>query len=124
MIPFTILAPAYIKIFSSNEEIINIGVKFLTAQAWAVPFMGIQLSLMATFQATGQAFRALLVNMGRQFLFYVPYLYLFNYIWGLEGLLRVQMAADLSTTTLSVIIALHMIKGFYKKEKEELAKAT
>ena len=34
------------------------------------------------------------------------------------------MAADLSTTTLSVIIALHMIKGFYKKEKEELAKAT
>ena len=62
--------------------------------------------------------------MGRQFLFYVPYLYLFNYIWGLEGLLRVQMAADLSTTTLSVIIALHMIKGFYKKEKEELAKAT
>ena len=124
LIPFTILAPAYIKIFSSNEEIINIGVKFLTAQAWAVPFMGIQLSLMATFQATGQAFRALLVNMGRQFLFYVPYLYLFNYIWGLEGLLRVQMAADLSTTTLSVIIALHMIKGFYKKEKEELAKAT
>ncbi len=124
LIPFTILAPAYIKIFSSNEEIINIGVKFLTAQAWAVPFMGIQLSLMATFQATGQAFRALLVNMGRQFLFYVPYLYLFNYIWGLEGLLKVQMAADLSTTTLSVIIALHMIKGFYKKEKEELAKAT
>ncbi len=124
LIPFTILAPAYIKIFSSNEEIINIGVKFLTAQAWAVPFMGIQLSLMATFQATGQAFRALLVNMGRQFLFYVPYLYLFHYILGLEGLLRVQMAADLSTTTLSVIIALHMIKGFYKKEKEELAKAT
>lgn len=124
LIPFTVLAPNYMQIFTSSKEIIDIGVQFLNAQAWAVPVMGVQLSLMTTFQATGQAFRALVVNMGRQFLFYVPYLYLFQYIWGLKGLLHVQMAADLSTTALSIIIATHMIIGLHKQHKKEMSEMT
>lgn len=95
LIPFTVLAPTYMGAFTTNREIIEIGTLFLHAQAWAVPIMAIQTSLMSTFQATGQAMRALVINLGRQCLFYLPFLYLFNHLWGMNGLLHVQMASDL-----------------------------
>lgn len=119
MVPFTVLAPAYMGIFTSSREIIEIGTQFLHAQAWAVPIMAVQVTLMNTYQATGQAFRAMLVSLGRQCLFYLPYLYLFNRLWGLTGLLHVQMASDLSTTLLSVLIGIQMIKGLYGRQKQE-----
>lgn len=68
-VPFTVLAPAYMSIFTSSREIIEIGTQFLHAQAWAVPIMAVQVTLMNTYQATGQAFRAMLVRLGRQCLF-------------------------------------------------------
>lgn len=104
LIPFTVLAPTYMGAFTTNREIIEIGTLFLHAQAWAVPIMAIQTSLMSTFQATGQAMRALVINLGRQCLFYLPFLYLFNHLWGMNGLLHVQMASDLATTIVAVLI--------------------
>ena len=79
LIPFTVLAPTYMGAFTTNREIIEIGTLFLHAQAWAVPIMAIQTSLMSTFQATGQAMRALVINLGRQCLFYLPFLYCKNF---------------------------------------------
>ena len=110
LIPFTVLAPTYMGAFTTNREIIEIGILFLHAQAWAVPIMAIQTSLMSTFQATGQAMRALVINLGRQCLFYLPFLYLFNHLWGMNGLLHVQMASDLATTIVAVLIGYPFFK--------------
>lgn len=110
LIPFTVLAPTYMGAFTTNREIIEIGTLFLHAQAWAVPIMAIQTSLMSTFQATGQAMRALVINLGRQCLFYLPFLYLFNHLWGMNGLLHVQMASDLATTIVAVLIGYPFLK--------------
>ena len=110
LIPFTVLAPTYMGAFTTNREIIEIGTLFLHAQAWAVPIMAIQTSLMSTFQATGQAMRALVINLGRQCLFYLPFLYLFNHLWGMNGLLHVQMASDLATTIVAVFIGYPFFK--------------
>ena len=110
LIPFTVLAPTYMGAFTTNREIIEIGTLFLHAQAWAVPIMAIQTSLMSTFQATGQAMRALVINLGRQCLFYLPFLYLFNHLWGMNGLLHVQMASDLATTIVAVLIGYPFFK--------------
>lgn len=117
LIPFTILAPAYMGLFSSVDEIIQIGANFLRAQAWAVPFMAVQTSMISTFQATGQGLRALIVNLGRQMLFYVPFLFLFNHLWGLTGLLHVQMASDLATTLAGVLIGAPMLYKLYQEER-------
>lgn len=110
LIPFTVLAPTYMGAFTTNREIIEIGTLFLHAQAWTVPIMAIQTSLMSTFQATGQAMRALVINLGRQCLFYLPFLYLFNHLWGMNGLLHVQMASDLATTIVAVLIGYPFFK--------------
>lgn len=117
LIPFTFLAPAYMRLFSSVDEIIQTGSRFLRTQAWAVPFMAVQTSMTATFQATGQGFRALIVYLGWQLLFYIPFLYFFNHIWGLAGLLHVQMAADLATTAIGVLIGLPLLYKLHRQSK-------
>lgn len=89
--PFLWLAPAFIKAFTSDVQIIEVGVAFLRAYAWVVPFMAIQMSMMCTFQATGDALRAMMVNLGRQCLFNILFLYLFNRLWGLEYFIIVNL---------------------------------
>lgn len=109
LIPFTVLAPVYMGAFSTDIQIIDIGTQFLRVQAWAVPIMGIQTCMMTTFQATGQGIRALVVNLGRQCLFYIPILYVFHALWGLNGLLCVQMASDWLTLIVAVGIAVPLL---------------
>lgn len=119
LIPFIWLAPAFLEAFTTEPQIIETGTAFLRAQAWAVPFMAIQLSMMSTFQATGQAIRATIVNLGRQCIFYIPFLYLFNYLWGLQGLLYAQMAADLCTTVTAVLIGVSLLHKLHKQNSSQ-----
>lgn len=46
LIPFLWLAPGFLRLFSSDPEIIGVGVRFLRAYAWVVPFMAIQMTVM------------------------------------------------------------------------------
>lgn len=119
LIPFTVLAPAYIGAFTTNREIIDIGTQFLHAQAWAVPIIAIQTSLMSTFQATGQAVRAMVINLGRQCLFYLPFLYVSNRLWGMSGILYAQMASDLATTALAILFGVPFLKKLLRQSKQK-----
>lgn len=121
LMPFLWLAPAFVKAFTSDAQIIEVGVAFLRAYAWVVPFMAIQMSMMCTFQATGDAVRAMLVNLGRQLLFNIPFLYLFNRLWGLNGLLHAQMSADLCTTMLGILIGIPLLRKLSEMQKQEPA---
>ena len=119
LIPFTVLAPTYIGAFTTNREIIDIGTQFLHAQAWAVPIIAIQTSLMSTFQATGQAVWAMVINLGRQCLFYLPFLYVSNRLWGMSGILYAQMASDLATTALAILFGIPFLKKLLRQSKQK-----
>ncbi len=117
LIPFIWLSPAFMRAFTSDEKIIEVGIAFLRAYAWIVPFMAIQMTFMSTFQAIGSAVRAMLINLGRQCLFYIPFLYLFNHLWGLTGLLYAQTGSDICTTILAILLAIPMLHGLNKQEE-------
>lgn len=110
LIPFVGLSHAYMSAFTSNEQIIGAGMMFLRAQAIAVPLMGIQLTMMCTFQATGKAMHALIVNLGRQCLFYIPLLFLMNHLFQLPGLMYAQAIADVLTTITAVLLGISLVK--------------
>lgn len=117
--------PSLYGAFSTNSQIIAIGTQFLRVQAWAVPIMGVQTCIMTTFQATGQRVRALIVSLGRQCLFYIPVLYLFNTLWGLNGLLCVQMTSDWLTVIVAVTIAIPLLlrlRGMTGQNLEKIAR--
>ena len=118
LIPFIWLAPGFLRLFTSDPQIIDVGVRFLRAYAWVVPFMAIQMTVMCTFQAVGDGVRSMLINLGRQLLFYIPFLYLFNHLWGLTGLLYAQTGADICVTVLAVLIGLPLLHKLGKAQEK------
>lgn len=119
LIPFVWLSPNFVGAFTTDAQIIDVGVRFLRAQAWAVPIMAVQSTMMVTFQATGQAIRAMTVNMGRQLLYNIPFLFLFSRLWGLNGLLHAQMAADYCTVITAVLIGIPLLRSLHQKSKQQ-----
>lgn len=119
LIPFVWLSPNFVGAFTTDAQIIDVGVRFLRAQAWAVPIMAVQTTMMVTFQATGQAIRAMTVNMGRQLLYNIPFLFLFSRLWGLNGLLHAQMAADYCTVITAVLIGIPLLRSLHQKSKQQ-----
>ena len=119
LIPFIWLAPAYMRVFSSRREIIDVGCMFLRGYSWVVPGMALQTALMCTFQAVGAAGRATLLNLGKQILFCIPFLWLFNHWWGLTGLVYAQTGADICTTILAILLAVPMLRHLNERQKAE-----
>lgn len=119
LIPFVWLSPNFVGAFTTDAQIIDVGVRFLRAQAWAVPIMAVQTTMMVTFQATGEAIQAMTVNMGRQLLYNIPFLFLFSRLWGLNGLLHAQMAADYCTVITAVLIGIPLLRSLHQKSKQQ-----
>jgi Na+-driven multidrug efflux pump len=65
---------------------------------------------MATFQALGKAVPSMVIIMGRQFLFFIPLLYLLTHFFGFSGYTWVQPTADILTTGIAVVLGLSLVK--------------
>lgn len=117
LIPFVGLSHAFMSAFTSNELIIQTGTMFLNAQAFAIPLLGVQLTMMCTFQATGKAVHALIVNLGRQCFFYIPLLFLMNRLFQLPGLMYAQTVADVLTTIVAVLLSISLLRKLRDLDK-------
>jgi putative MATE family efflux protein len=98
------------RFFIDDAQTIEAGARMLGVFVKCLPFLGPQLTLMVSFQALGKPLPAMLVTMGRQFLFFVPLLYLLNHLFGFEGFIWAQPAADILTTGVAVALGLSLIK--------------
>lgn len=119
LIPFIFLSPAFMGVFTDVGEIIDTGVTFLRAYAWCVPIMGIQVTHTCIFQSTGSAVKALIVNLGRQCVFYMPLILLMNSLWGLTGLIYASPMADILTTITAVALGIPMLRKLRTLSKEQ-----
>ena len=118
LIPFILLSRAFMGIFTTDEEIINTGVQFLRAYAFCLPILGLQISFMCTFQATGSALKSLIINLGRQCLFNMPFTVIFNSLWQLQGLTYAGPMADIFTFILATLLAIPLLRKLSRESKE------
>lgn len=114
---FLFCGPIFMRVFTSQQELIDLGLRIMHAQAWSIPLMAVQMTMMVTFQATGQAIKATIVNLGRQCLLYLPLLYLFNALWQLSGLMYAQCVADILTTVTAISLGIPFLKKLYMMDK-------
>jgi Na+-driven multidrug efflux pump len=70
--------------------------------------MGIQMTIMVTFQALGKPVLGAIMSLGRQCLFYIPLLFMLDYFWGFQGF--VFSLADVATAILSVVLVRGLLK--------------
>jgi Na+-driven multidrug efflux pump len=100
----------FIRFFIDDARTIRAGVDILHVFVWDLPFVGAQVTLMVSFQALGKPLQATVVTMGRQLLFFVPLLYLLNRLFGFDGFIWAQPAADILTTGIAAVIGLSPAK--------------
>jgi putative MATE family efflux protein len=108
---FSLFGETLTRFFINDQEVIYYGGRLLRAFVWGLPFMGMQMTLMTTYQALGKPVLATIVTLGRQFLFYLPLLFILNATFGFDGYIFAQPAADIVTSLVSLALS-----GFVLKE--------
>lgn len=110
LVPFLGLARPFVSAFTSVPEAIDAGVLFLQMQALCLPFLGLQYTMMSTLQVLGKATRALIINVGRQTVFFFPLLYLLNKWFQFPGLVASNPVADIFTTLVAAVLAISSLR--------------
>jgi putative MATE family efflux protein len=98
-------------LFIRDELTIETGSKMMHAFLLGMPFLGLQMTMMVTFQALGKAIQATIVNMGRQFLVYLPLLFLLTRLFQFNGFIYAQPISDLITTAASCLMGINMLRS-------------
>jgi putative MATE family efflux protein len=109
---FVFWGRSIITLFIRDETTIDAGTRLLHATLWSLPFVGFQMTMMVTFQALGKSVLATIVTLGRDFLFYLPLLFIMNTIWRFNGFMYCQPIADALTTAVALILSIRLFKQF------------
>lgn len=100
--------------FIDSEEVIQYGVPFLQTLLLSGPILGILFVYINALQATEAARASLLLSISRQGLIFIPLLFIFNKLFGLNGLVFSQPIADF----LACIIAIWLYRRIMRKMKQ------
>ena len=103
---FYLFSNFWIQVFINDPVVIDLGAQIIRSFSLAMPILALQMLLMSMFQALGKGVQSLVISLGRQGLFYIPFLIFFSKQWGFNGFIRALPAADVATTLLSLALFL------------------
>ena len=112
---FFFFAEGWMMIFIKNNEVVELGSKIMRVMMISMPFLGVEVILMILFQAIGKPVQSLVLSLGRQGLFLIPFLLIFSSVWGFNGFISAEPIADIFTTVLAVVLYYAMRKQLIKK---------
>ena len=112
---FTILisvfAPAIIKIFMNQSDIITNGAMMLRFQQLGMVFMAVTLVSTCVCQSVGSAAGAFVLSISRQGVLYAVLLIVLNGIFGYTGIVATQACADVLTAVIAAGIIRKVLGG-------------
>ncbi len=112
---FTILisvfAPAIIKIFMNQSDIITNGAMMLRFQQLGMVFMAVTLVSTCVCQSVGSAAGAFVLSISRQGVLYAILLIVLNRIFGYTGIIATQACADVLTALIALAIIRKVLGG-------------
>lgn len=117
MLFYLVFRENVISMFIDNAEVVDLGVKMLTAIMTPGPVIGIMFVLNFAFQGMGKGIQTFILSVGRQGIIYIPMLFILNKLVGLDGIIWAQATADFVCVIMSVIMFIFVMKGINKKEK-------
>jgi len=94
----------FIAIFNREPEILQLGSYALRIMVFTFPLAALQIMSSILFQAIGRGFPAFILAISRQFLFFVPLAYLFDYLFGISGIWFSAPVADALTCAMAAIV--------------------
>lgn len=106
-----------IGVFIDDSDVIEYGVKMLTALMAPGAILGIMFIINFAFQGMGKGVQSLILAAGRQGLVYLPMLFIMDHFIGLDGLIWSQPTADVICIIMSVVMFLATMKKLNKEPK-------
>ena len=104
LIFYRVFASEIIRIFISDQDTIRFGTIFLKARCFAPPFMFLSFHMVHFMQAIGRGRESFLLAFIRQIVLNIPILFLFNHLFGMNGIVWTQVTADFINVIISYII--------------------
>ena len=96
------LAPGIVALFSQDGEVVRFASSVLRFHCYVFPLMSLVFASNMMLQNIGNAFRASLLSMARQGIFFIPAILILPNLFGLVGLQTVQPVADICAFLLSI----------------------
>ncbi len=111
-IPSFIFAPQIVGAFAGiDAAVLEIGAFAMRAQCMALPFWGMQISLIMALQCTAHTRASSFLSMLRQGIFFIPIILIAPLIFGITGLQLAQPISDI----LSFVVSLPFFIKFVKE---------
>jgi putative MATE family efflux protein len=114
-----LFAPQIIGVFSKDPELISVAVPAMRIMLSSMVLIGPSIMIVTAFQGLSKGKTALVLSLIRQFIVFVPLLFLFRHFFGLTGVWLCSPAAD----TLGIMISLAFIWREYRMHRRAGGKA-
>jgi putative MATE family efflux protein len=102
--------PQLIGIFSQEAELLSVTVPAMRIMLSSMVLIGPSIMIVTTFQGLSKGKTALVLSLIRQFIVFVPLLFLFRHLFGLNGVWLTSPAADV----LGILVSLVFISREYR----------
>jgi putative MATE family efflux protein len=108
-----ITTPQIIGIFSSEEALLTASAPIMRIMLSTLILVGPTMLFITTFQGMSRGTLSLVLSLVRQFIFFIPLLYLFSYLFGVNGVWISMPASDI----LGFVISFFYILREYKQTR-------
>jgi len=85
-VSFIIGSKQFIRVFSSNTEVLRVGRDLLIIFSIGFPFIALRMVQVNVFQGLGMGFKSLILNLSQMLLLTIPLALLISYFLGLNGI--------------------------------------
>jgi len=109
-----IFTPQVVAIFSDNPELLAVTVPAMRIMLATMFLIGPSVMFITAFQGLSKGTMALILSLVRQFIFFVPLLYLLHYLLGLNGVWLSLPASDI----LSFMVTSLVIYREYRRQRK------
>ena len=109
-----IFAPQIVAIFSDNPELLAVTVPAMRIMLSTMFLIGPSVMFITAFQGLSKGTMAMVLSLVRQFIFFIPLLYLLHYLLGLNGVWLSLPASDV----LSFIVTFSVIYREYRRQRK------
>ncbi len=113
-IAMEIWTPQIIDIFTNNAEMMEVAVPAMRIMLSSMVLIGPSIITITAFQGLSKGKTALALSLIRQFIVFVPLIFLFRYLFGLTGVWACAPASDI----LGIVISLAFILREYRIQKK------
>lgn len=112
---FFIFAKELVGAFIEDEETVRLGIMFLQARCFALPFMMIGYHIVNYMNAVGKGKVSFILALLRHVIILIPVMLIMNAVWGVTGLIWSQLTADILHSAAASVIYLKVRKSINRK---------